>query len=62
MSVGSPFSASSSCPDSRTAGQPDTPLRLTAVYHKDDGVWKVVQAHAPIPVRNEETAFGEVPT
>jgi hypothetical protein len=46
----------------RVPGQVDTPLRFTAVYHKDGGEWKVVQAHASIGVRNEDTTFGAVPT
>jgi hypothetical protein len=46
----------------RVPGQLDTPLRFTAVYHKDGGEWKVVQAHASIGVRNEDTTFGAVPT
>jgi ketosteroid isomerase-like protein len=38
------------------------PMRLTAVFHREDGDWKVVQGHGSIGVRNEDTAFGEMPT
>ena len=35
-----------------------TPFRLTAVFHQEDGEWKLVQAHASIGVGNEE-ALGQ---
>ena len=34
------------------------PARLTAVFHREDGAWKMVQSHASFGVRNEE-AIGE---
>jgi adenylate cyclase len=36
----------------------EIPSRNTAVFHKEDGEWKLVHAHASIGVRNEEM-FGE---
>jgi ketosteroid isomerase-like protein len=30
------------------------PFRLTAVYHKEDGAWKLVHSHNSVGVRNEE--------
>jgi hypothetical protein len=34
------------------------PLRLTAVFHRQEGEWKLVQSHFSIGVPNEE-AFGQ---
>jgi hypothetical protein len=34
------------------------PMRWSAVFHLEDGEWKLVQAHASVGVPNEE-AFGE---
>jgi hypothetical protein len=34
------------------------PLRITAVYHREDGQWRFVSWHASIGVANEE-AFGQ---
>ena len=36
-------------------------LRLTAVFRKEDGDWKLVQSHGSIGLSNEST-FGELPT
>jgi SnoaL-like domain len=33
-------------------------MRWTAVFHREDGEWKLVQAHASVGVPNEEV-FGE---
>ncbi len=32
----------------------EAPFRLTAVFHRQDGEWRIVQAHASFPVSNEE--------
>lgn len=37
------------------------PFRFTAVFHKEDGVWKLVQSHGSLGVSNEDV-FGELPT
>jgi hypothetical protein len=45
----------------RHAGQ-EVPCRLTAVYRREDGAWRLVHFHASIPVGNVEAlgvAFGE---
>jgi SnoaL-like domain len=36
----------------------EIPMRWSAVFHQEDGEWKLVQAHASVGVPNEE-AFGE---
>jgi hypothetical protein len=36
----------------------EIPTRWTAVFHQEDGVWKMVQAHTSVGVPNEEL-FGE---
>ena len=33
--------------------------RWSAVFHREDGAWKLVQLHASVPVANE-AAFGDV--
>lgn len=38
-------------------GGKQIPFRLTLVFHREDGEWKIVQMHASIGVANEE-AFG----
>lgn len=38
------------------------PFRLTAVFHQEDGGWKLVQAHYSIGVPNEETVGRELTT
>ena len=45
----------------RVPEQSDTPLRFTAVLHREDGTWKIVQGHGSIGVSNEETTFGKLP-
>lgn len=30
----------------------DAPVRITAVYHREDGDWKMVQGHTSLGVRN----------
>jgi hypothetical protein len=32
----------------------EVPFRITGVFHREDGEWKMVQEHASIGVRNEE--------
>ncbi len=32
----------------------EVPVRLTAVFHQEDGQWRVVQAHASIGMSNQE--------
>jgi ketosteroid isomerase-like protein len=39
----------------------ELPFRLTVVYHKEDGDWKVVQWHASLGVANEEAIGEELP-
>jgi ketosteroid isomerase-like protein len=36
-------------------------IRFTAVFHKEDGDWKLVQSHGSIGLPNE-SSFGELPT
>jgi SnoaL-like domain len=36
----------------------EIPMRWTAVFHREDGEWKMVQVHASVGVPNEEV-FGE---
>ncbi|HEX5851126.1 MAG TPA: nuclear transport factor 2 family protein, partial [Rubrobacter sp.] len=36
----------------------EIPMRWSAVFPREDGEWKLVQAHASVGVPNEE-AFGE---
>lgn len=45
----------------RVTGQPEVPLRFTAVLRREGGGWKIVQGHGSIGVLNEETAIGEIP-
>jgi len=42
--------------DQPSFGLPDTtqsPIRLTAVFHQEEGQWKLVQLHASVGVANE---------
>ena len=36
----------------------EVPMRLTAVFRREDGEWKLIQTHSSIGVSNED-AFGE---
>ena len=36
----------------------EIPTRSTAVFHREDGEWKMVQGHKSVGVSNEEL-FGE---
>jgi ketosteroid isomerase-like protein len=38
------------------------PIRFTAVFHQEDGEWKLVQSHGSIGVTNEESFGEELPT
>lgn len=38
------------------------PFRLTGVYRREDGAWRLVQAHASIGVRNEDAIGVELTT
>jgi len=40
----------------------EVPFRLTAVFHKEDGDWKMVQAHTSVGVLNESTVGKALPT
>ncbi len=47
--------------DQGTSTLPDgseVPFRLTAVFHQENGDWKLIQEHASLGVSNEE-ALGE---
>ncbi|HRQ42130.1 MAG TPA: nuclear transport factor 2 family protein [Chloroflexota bacterium] len=39
----------------------ELPFRLTAVYHKEDGDWRIVQWHASLGVANEDAIGEELP-
>lgn len=32
----------------------EVPFRMTAVFHREDGAWKLVQEHASVAVANED--------
>ena len=39
---------------------PEIPIRGTAIFHREDGEWKLVHGHSSIGVRNEELFGGDV--
>lgn len=41
-------------------GSRQIPVRITAVYHQEDGEWKVVQSHASVGVPNQELVGKEL--
>jgi SnoaL-like domain len=41
-------------PTFRLPGGPALPLRVTVVFHQEDGAWKMVQSHASVGARNED--------
>jgi ketosteroid isomerase-like protein len=41
------------CPTMHMPGH-EIPMRVTVVFHKEDGEWKIVQCHASIGVLNTE--------
>jgi hypothetical protein len=38
----------------------EAPFRLTAVFHREQGAWKIVQEHASVAVGNEEVIGTEL--
>ena len=44
--------------DQPTFDRPPFPIRFTAVFHQEEGEWKLVQGHLSIGVSNQE-AFGQ---
>ncbi len=38
------------------------PFRFRAVFHKEDGEWKIVQFHTSVGVPNESTVGKALPT
>lgn len=40
----------------------EIPMRVTAVFHLEDGEWKIVQEHASIGVQNSEVLGKELTT
>lgn len=45
-----------------TLGGNDIPARVSTVFHKEDGEWKIVQSHASIGAANEEELGKELTT
>jgi len=43
-------------------GEVVAPFRLTAVFHREDGDWRMVHWHSALPVPNEEAMGQELPT
>ncbi len=43
-------------------GDQEFPFRLSVVYHREDGAWKMVHFHSSIGVPNEEAIGVELPT
>lgn len=50
--------------DRPTLRMPDgeVPVRFTAVFHRENGDWKIVQSHGSLGVANEESFGEELPT
>jgi hypothetical protein len=40
----------------------EVPFRLTAIFHKENGDWKIVQFHTSVGVPNESTVGMALPT
>ena len=40
----------------------DMPVRFTAVFHRENGDWKIVQSHGSLGVSNDESFGEELPT
>jgi hypothetical protein len=38
----------------------EVPVRVTAVFHKEDGEWKMIQSHASVAVANEDAVGVEL--
>lgn len=45
-----------------TLGGNELPIRISAVFHQEDGGWKVVQWHGSVGVSNEEELGKELTT
>ena len=43
-------------------GDQQFPFRMSVVYHREDGAWKMVHFHSSIGVLNEEAIGVELPT
>src|SRR5829696_72812 len=43
-------------------GEQETPFRMSAVYRREEGVWKLVHFHSSIGVPNAEAIGVELPT
>jgi adenylate cyclase len=43
-------------------GEVVAPFRLTCVFHREDGDWRIVHWHSSLPVANEEAMGQELPT
>jgi ketosteroid isomerase-like protein len=41
-------------PAFRLPAGPEFALRVTVVFHQEDGAWKIVQSHASVGARNED--------
>jgi len=42
-------------------GERETPFRMSAVYHQEDGVWKMVHFHSSLGVLNADAIGIELP-
>lgn len=49
-------------PTFRTPDDVRAPFRITGVFRREDGAWKLVQGHASIGVENEEAIGTELTT
>jgi hypothetical protein len=43
-------------------GEQEGPFRMTVVYRREDGIWKMVHFHSSIGVPNEDALGVELPT
>jgi hypothetical protein len=43
-------------------GEVMAPFRLTCIFHRADGEWRIVHWHSSLPVPNEEAMGQELPT
>ncbi len=50
------------CPTLRLPNGQEIPLRLTTVFHQEDGAWKIVQYHVSAGVPNTEAMGKELST
>jgi SnoaL-like domain len=49
-------------PTLKMPGAGEVPLRFTAVFHRENGDWKIVQSHGSLGVSNEESFGEDLPT